>query len=64
MNLPVPLRLLNETLAFLLKLAALVLLGWWGWRVGDGGVPGVLPAVLVVANTVLATLDRRAWDAY
>ncbi|MFB9369181.1 YrdB family protein [Kitasatospora sp. NPDC001664] len=47
MKLPVPLRLVNETVAFLLELAALALLGWWGWHVAPGPVAGVLLAVLL-----------------
>ncbi|MFI5828204.1 YrdB family protein [Streptomyces sp. NPDC051578] len=32
----------NEALAFLVELAALAILAWWGYRAGGGGVAGVL----------------------
>ncbi|MEU0405363.1 YrdB family protein [Streptomyces sp. NPDC006197] len=32
MKLPAPLHVLNEGLAFLLELAALAVLAWWGWE--------------------------------
>lgn len=42
----------NELLAFLVELAALVLLTWWGYRAGDGGFVGVVVAVVVLAAAV------------
>ncbi|MEX0173079.1 YrdB family protein [Streptomyces sp. LMG1-1-1.1] len=35
MKLPGPLHVLNEGLAFLLELAALAVLAWWGWESAD-----------------------------
>ncbi|QMU69517.1 YrdB family protein [Streptacidiphilus sp. P02-A3a] len=35
-SLPTPLHLANEALAFLLELAAVGALGWWGFRTGHG----------------------------
>jgi hypothetical protein len=48
-----PLRLANELLAFLLELAALAALGYWGFRVGSG-VP--LKILLGVGAPVLAAV--------
>lgn len=36
MKLPGPLHAFNEGLAFLLELAALAFLAWWGWSGGEG----------------------------
>ncbi|MEV7566879.1 YrdB family protein [Streptomyces tanashiensis] len=35
MKLPAPLHVFNEGLAFLLELAALAALAWWGWESAD-----------------------------
>ncbi|MFE0700669.1 YrdB family protein [Streptomyces sp. NPDC058872] len=35
-KLPGPLHVLNEGLAFVLELAALAVLAWWGWSVPEG----------------------------
>jgi multisubunit Na+/H+ antiporter MnhB subunit len=42
----------NELLAFVVELAALVLLARWGYRAGDGGFTGVVVAVVVLAVAV------------
>ncbi len=38
-SLPKPLHVANEALAFLLELAAIAALGWWGFSTGHGPVP-------------------------
>ncbi|MFJ3906354.1 YrdB family protein [Streptomyces sp. NPDC090025] len=45
MRLPAPLRVINEGLAFLLELAALAALAWWGWRTSDHTAVRLLAAV-------------------
>ena len=40
--LPRPLHLANEGLAFLLELAAIATLGWWGFSTGHGLLPHLL----------------------
>ncbi|WP_030689532.1 YrdB family protein [Streptomyces globisporus] len=53
MKLPAPLRVLNEGLAFLLELAALAVLAWWGWGSAEGVV---LRLLLAVAAPALAAV--------
>ncbi|MEV5970499.1 YrdB family protein [Streptomyces sp. NPDC051921] len=53
MRLPTPLHVVNEGLAFLLELAALAALGWWGWQSADGVV---LRLVLAVAAPAAAAV--------
>ncbi|MFE0646131.1 YrdB family protein [Streptomyces sp. NPDC058877] len=36
MKLPGPLHVLNEGMAFVLELAALAALAWWGWGIPEG----------------------------
>ncbi|GAA0289744.1 hypothetical protein GCM10010302_30160 [Streptomyces polychromogenes] len=43
--LPTPLHLVNEGLAFLMELAGLALLAWWGWSTGQNTVMRILLAV-------------------
>ena len=50
----------NATVAFLLELAALGVLAWGGWRLGAGGVPGLLFAVALPG---LAAIIWGAWAA-
>lgn len=65
----------NEALAFLLELAALAALAWWGFTTGSSllvrvllgvGTPLVavvlwgLFAVIALVNTTIATADRNA----
>ncbi|WP_079423353.1 DUF2568 domain-containing protein [Streptomyces katrae] len=63
--LPTPLRAINEGLAFLLELAGLALLAWWGWSTGHNTLTRILQAVgvafaaVAVVNTALAERDRR-----
>ncbi|MFI1814582.1 YrdB family protein [Streptomyces sp. NPDC020422] len=54
MKLPASLHVLNEGLAFLLELAALALLAWWGWQSTPTTVPRLLLAV--AAPTAAAVL--------
>ncbi|WP_328940848.1 YrdB family protein [Streptomyces sp. NBC_00250] len=49
MKLPMPLYVLNEGLAFLLELAALALLAWWGWESVEAWAPRLLLAVAAPA---------------
>ncbi|MCO5996050.1 YrdB family protein [Actinoallomurus rhizosphaericola] len=44
---PRPLHAVNEGLAFLLELAALAVLAWWGAEAGDGVVLSVVLAVIL-----------------
>ncbi|MFF5282991.1 DUF2568 domain-containing protein [Streptomyces sp. 62] len=53
MKLPTPLHVLNEGLAFLLELAALAVLAWWGW---EGAENVALRLLLAVAAPALAAL--------
>ncbi|MFF3603996.1 DUF2568 domain-containing protein [Streptomyces sp. NPDC002463] len=53
MKLPAPLHVLNEGLAFLLELAALAVLAWWGWESAEHVV---LRLLLAVAAPALAAL--------
>ncbi|WP_395366261.1 YrdB family protein [Streptomyces sp. YH02] len=54
MKLPAPLHALNEVLAFLLELAALAVLAWWGWESAESIAPRLLLAV--AAPTAAAVL--------
>ncbi|WP_409061926.1 YrdB family protein [Streptomyces sp. SYP-A7185] len=54
MTLPGPLHVINEGLAFLLEVVALVLLAWWGWQSVDALVPRLL--LTVAAPAAAATL--------
>ncbi|HEY9369696.1 YrdB family protein [Streptomyces sp.] len=45
MTLPGPLHWVNEGLAFLLELAALALLAWWGWQCSENTALRLLAAV-------------------
>ncbi|MFJ7067964.1 YrdB family protein [Streptomyces sp. NPDC101115] len=54
MRLPTPVRVLNETLAFLLELAALAALAWWGWESSEA--LAVRLVVAVAAPTAAAVL--------
>lgn len=45
MKLPTPLHVVNEGLAFLLELAALAVLAWWGWQSVENTALQVLLAV-------------------
>ncbi|MDX2562030.1 YrdB family protein [Streptomyces sp. TX20-6-3] len=49
MKLPGPLYALNEVLAFLLELAALAVLAWWGWESAESIAPRLLLAVAAPA---------------
>ncbi|MET9589491.1 YrdB family protein [Streptomyces sp. NPDC006516] len=53
MTLPTPLHVLNEGLAFLLEVAALAVLAWWGWQSGG---PTALRIVLAVAAPAVAAV--------
>ena len=54
MTLPTPLHMLNEGLAFLLEVAALGVLAWWGWR--SGGDIALRIVLAVAAPAVAAVL--------
>lgn len=54
MTLPTPLHVLNEGLAFLLEVAALAVLAWWGWQ--SGGTTALRLALAVAAPAVAAVL--------
>ncbi|MFD8141936.1 YrdB family protein [Streptomyces sp. NPDC059708] len=43
--LPTPLHVVNEGLAFLMELAGLALLAWWGWSTGQNTAIRILLAV-------------------
>ncbi|MFF5921005.1 DUF2568 domain-containing protein [Streptomyces flavochromogenes] len=49
MKLPTPLYVFNEGLAFLLELAALAMLAWWGWESAEALAPRLLLAVAAPA---------------
>ncbi|MFI0924056.1 YrdB family protein [Streptomyces sp. NPDC021012] len=49
MKLPAPLHVFNEGLAFLLELAALAVLAWWGWDSAEGVALRLLLAVAAPA---------------
>ncbi|MFI9004437.1 YrdB family protein [Streptomyces sp. NPDC053541] len=49
MRLPTPVHVLNEGLAFLLELAALAVLAWWGWASPGPLAPRLLLAVVLPA---------------
>ncbi|WP_338491567.1 YrdB family protein [Streptomyces sp. SJL17-4] len=49
MKLPTPLYVINEGLAFLLELAALTVLAWWGWESAEAWAPRLLLAVAAPA---------------
>ncbi|MEU8530370.1 MULTISPECIES: YrdB family protein [Streptomyces] len=49
MTLPGPLHWINEVLAFLLELAALAVLAWWGWQSVENTVLRLLVAVAAPA---------------
>ncbi|WP_055599185.1 DUF2568 domain-containing protein [Streptomyces aureus] len=49
MKLPGPLRVVDEMLAFLLELAALAVLAWWGWGSAESLAPRLLLAVAAPA---------------
>lgn len=53
MRLPAPLHVFNEGLAFLLELAALGCLAWWGWQ---SVAPVALRLVLAVAAPAAAAV--------
>ncbi|AJF68771.1 YrdB family protein [Streptomyces vietnamensis] len=53
MKLPAPLHVLNEGLAFLLELAALAALAWWGW---DSAENVALRLLLAVAAPAVAAV--------
>lgn len=42
----------NEVLAFLVELAALAVLTWWGYHLGGGGFVGVVSGAAVLALAV------------
>ncbi|MGW8763343.1 YrdB family protein [Streptomyces sp. NPDC055815] len=52
-KLPAPLHVLNEGLAFLLELAALAVLAWWGW---DSAENVVLRLLLAIAAPAVAAV--------
>ncbi|MFE0647176.1 YrdB family protein [Streptomyces sp. NPDC059534] len=58
MKLPGPLHVLNEGLAFLLELAALAVLAWWGW---EGAENVALRLLLAVAAPAVAAF---AWGLF
>ncbi|MDL4816672.1 YrdB family protein [Actinomadura opuntiae] len=58
MRLPGPLHVLNEGLAFLLELAALAALAWWGFTTGGNAVVHIL---LGIGTPVLAMI---VWGAF
>ncbi|KJY34453.1 YrdB family protein [Streptomyces katrae] len=43
--LPTPFHIVNEGLAFLMELAGLALLAWWGWSTGQNTLLRILLAV-------------------
>ncbi|MEU4280207.1 YrdB family protein [Streptomyces tanashiensis] len=45
MKLPAPLHVFNEGLAFLLELAALAVLAWWGWESAENTALRLLLAI-------------------
>ncbi|MER7951572.1 YrdB family protein [Streptomyces sp. NPDC096079] len=49
MKLPAPLYVCNEGLAFLLELAALAVLAWWGWEAAENVALRLLCAVAAPA---------------
>ncbi|MFC9595360.1 DUF2568 domain-containing protein [Streptomyces sp. NPDC056944] len=49
MKLPAPLHVVNEGLAFLLELAALAVLAWWGWEAAENVALRLLIAVAAPA---------------
>ncbi|MEV6246140.1 YrdB family protein [Streptomyces sp. NPDC051742] len=53
MKLPTPLHVFNEGLAFLLELAALAVLAWWGWESAENLA---LRWVLAVAAPAVAAV--------
>ncbi|MFE7599356.1 DUF2568 domain-containing protein [Streptomyces sp. NPDC057494] len=53
MKLPAPLHVVNEGLAFLLELAALAALAWWGWEAAENVA---LRLLLAVAAPALAAV--------
>ncbi|MFD8207889.1 DUF2568 domain-containing protein [Streptomyces sp. NPDC059695] len=53
MKLPAPLHVANEGLAFLLELAALAVLAWWGWEAAESVA---LRLLLAVAAPALAAV--------
>ncbi|MFE5597058.1 DUF2568 domain-containing protein [Streptomyces sp. NPDC056549] len=53
MKLPAPLHVVNEGLAFLLELAALAVLAWWGWEAAENAA---LRLLLAVAAPALAAV--------
>jgi hypothetical protein len=53
MRLPAPLHVVNEGIAFLLELAALACLAWWGWRSAENNA---LRLVLAIAAPVAAAV--------
>ncbi|BAU81010.1 hypothetical protein SLA_0055 [Streptomyces laurentii] len=53
MRLPAPLHVLNEGIAFLLELAALACLAWWGWHSAESIA---LRLVLAIAAPVAAAV--------
>ncbi|WP_457030651.1 YrdB family protein [Kitasatospora sp. P5_F3] len=53
MKLPTSLHVVNEGLAFVLELAALAVLAWWGWQFPD---PTVLRLLLAVAAPAAAAV--------
>ncbi|MER5208888.1 YrdB family protein [Streptomyces sp. NPDC002825] len=64
MKLPAPLHVLNEGLAFLLELAALAVLAWWGWESAENTALRLLlalaaPAVAAVVWGLFAAPRAR-----
>ncbi|MGW7066951.1 YrdB family protein [Streptomyces sp. NPDC054855] len=49
MKLPAPVHVLNEGLAFLLEVVALVVLAWWGWQSVEALALRILLAVALPA---------------
>lgn len=49
MKLPAPLHVLNEGLAFVLEVAALAVLAWWGWESAENVALRLLLAVAAPA---------------
>ncbi|WP_329285811.1 DUF2568 domain-containing protein [Streptomyces sp. NBC_00691] len=67
MKLPTPLYVLNEGLAFLLEVAALALLAWWGWESAESLAPRLLLAVATPAAAAVlwgCSPRRRRGCAY